>query len=316
MPLDVLISYIYLDSLLRSPLASTLEQRLESWTTLNDTLTYAAKCMCTLIDYNPIIFNQYTNEVGLQTGSDSGLIITIKDKTYESHYIAPKYYTSLDNLRYYLVGKMYRLLSTSSDTSISRMARSYFAILNSEYILRVQVVSIDSTMNKLSSTGYHRYNVTARVIDTIYGKTIPSSPTILQNSQHSIEKILSNNSSHYTSFEYAPNNYYVGLVSHRDISADWIEDSSFKVSQSDHRFKLRPGQEAIMFLKFHNPIFDNQYDYFNIDVSRESSYNALPIIDGNIRDINHIWSDQTTISYSQWLAIVQNLIAKIKSRNY
>ncbi len=96
MPLDVLISYIYLDSLLRSPLASTLEQRLESWTTLNDTLTYAAKCMCTLIDYNPIIFNQYTNEVGLQTGSDSGLIITIKDKTYESHYIAPKYYTSLE----------------------------------------------------------------------------------------------------------------------------------------------------------------------------------------------------------------------------
>ncbi len=57
-------------------------------------------------------------------------------------------------------------------------------------------------------------------------------------------------------------------------------------------------------------------NFDNLDIESTASYNALPIIDGNIRDINHIWSNQTTISYSQWLAIVQNIITTIKSRNY
>jgi hypothetical protein len=316
MPLDVLISYIYLDSLLRSPASDSILNVIESQSTLNDTLKYAAKFLFTLNDYNPIILKQYANEVGFQTGSDSGLTMTINNQQFTTQFKAAKYHVNLSWLRYKLADKIYQLLA--SDTATVKLAKAYYAALYSNYILRVKVISIDSIMNKLSPFGMHRYKVTAQVVDTIIGKIIPAltNNSTLVRSQPQNKTVLNDTSSHYMTFEYVPNSYHIGTSFNRGISSDWDEDSSFIVSKYNHEFTMRSGQEAVVFLTFCNPIYDNQYDYFNLDVESRTSYNALPIIGGSVRDINHVWSDQTLVSYNQWLLSVQNLIAKIKNRNY
>lgn len=317
MPLDVLISYIYLDSLFRSPLSATLEERLESWTTLNDTLTYAAKALFTLKDYNPIIFNQYADEASWRTGSDSGLTQKVDGKEYESQYIAAKYHSYLNNFEYLIPNKIYEILK--SDTNTIKLAKAYYATLYADYILRVKIISIDSTINKLSPLGKKRYNVTAQIVDTISGKAIPSIPNYSTQSfvkSHS-KLLLNDTSTHYTTFEYVSHNYLTGTYFDlHNIFNSWTEDSAFTVSSLNHEFNMIPGQEAIVFLRYDNHIVDNQNDYYNLDLERSASYNALPIIDGNVRDINHIWSDQTNLTYSQWLFIVHNIITKIKNRNY
>lgn len=307
MPLDVLISYIYLDSLLRSPLASTLNQKLESWTTLNDTLTYAAKALFTLKDYNPIILNQYANEVGLQQSSSGNRIVKVGGNDWTTQSNVGKYRTSLTHLMDNIAFRMHQILK--SDTSTANIADACLSVLFSDYIIRVKVVNIDSTLNKHSPVNEYRYNVTAQVLDTIVGKIIPALSNNTQYINHlQNKKIISNDSStHYTTLQYIKQNYYPN---------GYKEDSSFIESELKHNFKLSPGQELIMFLSFNNRLYDNQNDYFDIDLAPSASYNALPIIAGNVRDVNKIWSEQTIISYEQWIAIVQNVIAKIKSTNY
>ena len=70
----------------------------------------------------------------------------------------------------------------------------------------------------------------------------------------------------------------------------------------DSGFAMRPGQEAIVFLGYHDELRDSCFDYYNLSVEPQA-WNALLIKDGNVRDWNHVWTGEPTqvsLSYEEW----------------
>ncbi|MFZ1571868.1 MAG: hypothetical protein WAT89_03935, partial [Candidatus Kapaibacterium sp.] len=66
MPIDVILSYIYTDSLVRFFEKGT-RKKINSWTTMNDTLKSSVVALYKMVDYNPMIFRQYDGETGLNS---------------------------------------------------------------------------------------------------------------------------------------------------------------------------------------------------------------------------------------------------------
>ena len=137
----------------------------------------------------------------------------------------------------------------------------------SDYILRVKIVDIDSVANKNNSIeNAYRYNVTAQVLDTIVGKTIPTlSYSVTNRFQPSKAKVTLNDSSaHFTTFQYVKGNYYESISNDDVISSNWIPDTAFTYSQTDQSFNLSVGQQAIVFLLFKNGRISNQIYNFKV----------------------------------------------------
>ncbi len=86
--------------------------------------------------------------------------------------------------------------------------------------------------------------------------------------------------------------------------------------QANGGFQMQVGQEALVFLTHSGQRYDSTNDYFDLNVDPRASYGALPIINGQVRDVNHIWSNQTMISYDDWKARVYELRNKILTGKY
>jgi hypothetical protein len=295
MPYDIMYSYIYLDSLLRFTTVYQQDSLIRSWSTLNDTLTNSLKFLYKIVDYNPIIFNQYSGEAALLNTSVSG----------------GRYNSSLFDLRNKMASKLMSLVSQSN-------RKSLFTLLFSDYILKVLVVSIDSTLDKrrlpvIESSDSKRYKVYATILDTIKGKVfIDENPEQELTSKKSDILLTSQTpiiafqyiKMCYSQHPYYPDNPYLNIEN----------DTTF--SDNNGGFKMSVGQEAIVFLTHGNQLFDFQYDYFDLDVESMYSNNALPIINGSVRDINLIWSQNTLQSYEAWRQAVNSLIQKILTRTF
>ena len=63
-----------------------------------------------------------------------------------------------------------------------------------------------------------------------------------------------------------------------------------------------------LFFDFNNDGWEDVYvgndfhenDYYYLHLEPWASNNALPIIDGKVRDLNHVWSDQDLLPYRDW----------------
>jgi hypothetical protein len=285
MPTDVIIGYIALDSLLRFASETSVDSLLNEWTTLNDTLKWSVKYLYKLNDYNPIIFNQYMNEVLINQ--------KIKSNT-------GKYRLTLNHLKYALSEKFRKIYTNSTKLA-------FYSMFYADFILKVRLLSIDSLINYSSSLHYISFNANVQILDTLKGRVFPPQ----QNIQPSI-----NSSSfipqHNFSFQFTSENYNsLGVINQEQLY--FKKDSIFS---KNNGFRMTTGQEAIIFITFKNPLFDFQYDYFDLELNQRCSLNALRIENDNVYDVNHVWSNQTVIPYTQWKQLYENYLLQIMNLSY
>ncbi|MFC2131430.1 hypothetical protein ACFLSQ_08345 [Bacteroidota bacterium] len=297
MPYDVLIGYVYLDSLLRFGDKKAYDSLYQSWNSLNDTLTGALKYLYIINDYDPAIFNQYANEVKFYHNRGPQLIKIIGDTSTTPPTVGP-YNLYLDRLKYKSCKKFREIYSGSR-----KMA--YYSMLYADIILRVKIINIDSMINKNSSLGYYSFNATAVILDTLKGKIIPTYQMPEPKKSVPLSSALFN-------FQYTPYNYGMfGVVGHEPLYSR--RDTAFFDGRD---FRMKIDQEAIIFVKFHDPKFDFQNDYFDLELEQTCSLNALRIENGVVFDINNVWSEQVEIPYSEWKQIYLNLLDDIYNSDY
>jgi hypothetical protein len=285
MPVDIIIGYIALDSLLRFTSERSVDSLLNQWTTLNDTLKWAVKYLYKLNDYNPIIFNQYMSEVLLHQTVDL---------------TEGKYILTLNHLKYILSEKFRKTYSNSNKLA-------FYSMLYADYILRVRILSIDSLTNYTSALQYTSFKANVQILDTLKGRVFPQP----QNVQPSNLKSLSI-PPHNFNFQFPSSGYNsLNVISQKQLY--FKTDSVFSKNSG---FRMNTGQEAIIFITFKNPLFDYQNDYFDLELNQRCSLNALRIENDNVYDVNHVWSNQTVIPYTQWKQLYQNYLQQIINMSY
>jgi hypothetical protein len=287
MPADITRAYKYLDSLLCIATDKSMDSLLNQWTTLNDSLKISLKYLYKLIDYNPIIFNQYLGEVGLNQKSNPKIA-------------NGKYLISPFLLNYDLCEKFRKLYSNTNKLA-------FYSMFYSNYILRVRILSIDSLRNKNSPLHYMSFNANVQILDTLKGKVFPPQQNIPPPSPATSVILPNNFSFQYTSISYNS----LGMINQEQLY--FKTDSVFSKKNG---FRMKTGQEAIIFITFKNPKYDFQYDYFDLGLNQRCSLNALRIENGNVYDVNHVWSNQTVITYTQWKQIYQNYLQQIMNMSY
>ncbi len=300
MPYNVLIGYVYLDSLLRFGNKPTLDSLFKSWYALNDTLKGVLKYMYIINSYNPMFFNQYANEVRFYQKRGKRELKIIGDNSDTLPPTSGRYTLSLSRLKDDACEK-FREVYTGSN----KMA--YYSMLYADYILRVRIISIHSMLNKNSSLDYYRYKATSIVLDTLKGNKIPiKCPDMLVNNK--ITSVIDC----FFNFQYSPLNYGMfNVVGQEPLYSR--PDTAFIIGNS---FGMHNNQEAIVFIRFNNPKYDFQNDFFDLDLEGRCSLNALRIENGNIFDINNVWSAQTVVPYNNWKQIYMNLLNNIMNGNY
>ncbi len=327
MPYDILLSYIYLDSLLISTKHKQTDSIIKSWTTMNSNLSNTLKYLYKIIDYNPIIFKQYCNEVSLNrkdnnkqpfiyyyhadslTGEFNGIIDTVANDT--SNMGLGKYTNDLINLVPKLCSKIWNLANDSLIIKNSKVA--YWSALYSDYIFKIKVLKIDSIKNKNTPLNYKRYNVTAQVLDTLKGQIYI--PYLVDTQiKKTINRNQSNESFSLIQFEYTPKNYIKDNNDDSNKSEFKLNDSLFQDYFGN--FKMDINQEAIVFLKHCNYLVDYQNDYYDLDLEPSCSNNALPLINGQVRDLNHYWSSNNYINYLDWKNIYLQVKNQIINKSY
>lgn len=273
MPYDVMLGYIYLDSLLKN---TTYEEVYKScwnrWINeeskeMNDTLKYAFQYLYKLMDYDPIRFVQFHDNMDM------------------------KYYTMSPMS---ISGQLSRVLN--SKTPNLRKKTSFGLIHKSQHILHVKVIDVYRIpyrwyMSDTIDYNKYLYNISAVVIDTIKGQTFkPVETNMLKINIKDEKKLALIGSSN-------------PAISFRHTNGPYCNDEfPFKTDPDlldmNGDLLLQSGQELIVFLTYGNRLVDEQNDYYGLDL-----ITVYPVIDGKVRDITHIWSDNDLIDYEDWFKI-------------
>lgn len=289
MPSGITTSYHFIDSLLRLGKFEFSGQYYDKWNINRDSLKLFAKMLYEMSDFNPILYNQYTDETLLYTQYP------------QYRHINPFYF--------------FRNSIQSKSSLSSQLKQEQFAIyaaLTSDYILRISVVSIDSTDDIVPPLDYKSYRVKAKILDTIKGRNLPihcDSALMIKQSKIVHKNKKNKTTDCYMYFQYSPYVYEAYNESSSESRTFLKRDSVF--TQFGGTFKMQKGQEAIVFLTFQNGRLDSKNDYYDISVSRHCSNGALSISNGIVTDVNKVWSPNATTSYSSWKASYRAIVDKI-----
>jgi|GEM_PF-2029253 len=299
MPIDVLFGYIALDSLskfyndsifiaIRGHNLSTAFMKLEP---SNDTLHSIWKYLYKMMDYNPIIFRQYLNELCI---SQNG------------------------NIKYNFFYDVGVLLAKSHYIEHPLKKRIASAMIP-DYILKVQVVRIDSMKAPIASYGdtskYKYYNISCIVLDTIKGKVIPMDTiNISENLKKQEEK---SSISYRFNFVISTNSYSQPRRGYSNTPHPFPKVDSLIFDKSLEIMRVEQGQELLVFLQCTNPLWSKTQDHFQIyTIPFTSNSGVMPIIDGMVSDVNKVWSDSTWIPYSSWKEKYNEVVDMIMNKKY
>ncbi len=314
MPDYVLESYMYIDSLLKSP-DMKFRTLMWHWPCFEDTMKTLLKHLYIVNDYSPVVFNQYVNEVdyykyrkdrkkmAMYTIDKYGnkTVVDNKEKRDTTDYSGP-YHNSLKTLCYSF--NKLREIKEYSD----QMA--YFAVLYSDYILRVKIVSVDSYIDKGASINDRTYNYRAVVLDILKGQTLPANTVRLPD-----EDDESNPPAF--SFQSSPYTFMNSKWGHFEYNAATEDFRPYRPDTAfGERFIMKHGQEAIVFVKMNNPKIDYECDWFDLQLEPECSLGALRIENGIVYDINNIWSSQDALDYEDWKQIFLKYKNNILTEKY
>lgn len=281
MPYDILLSYIYLDSASRHIDRGEFRKYIDTLSHMNDTLANTMKYYYKLVDYNPIIFRQYASETQLDQKQ--------------------RYDTPVSEIEESSLWE-YREFTPDS------IKNALYSMLLSEYILKVKITGIDSmkapnTMWIGDTTTYRYFQAECEVQDTIKGKVFNSysNPSLgidsetIQNSVNPTLMTFSFTKSAYT--HWSPK-----------AKEDWYPKKDTNLTNYWGQFMPKVGQEMIIFLVHGNKLYDEHNDFWQLSTIYRTSNLALPVINGEVRDVNKVWSDNESMPYSDWLLRYQELL--------
>lgn len=296
MPYDVLLGYIamdsiarfYNDSAYRAVRGQSLERDLDNLQPSNDTLHTIWRLWYQMQDYDPIRFYQYLIEQYISQNNNYAF-------------------------RFYNV----QTLSYKTHKLNHPLKKRIASALIPDFILKVQVVGIDSMKSPVSGYGdtskFIFYDIKCIVLDTLKGKVIPMESISNNLSQKKTEQpnsingyfhfVVSNNS--YPQVRYSPhsNTYFPKIDS-------LIFDNSTKF------MRVHNGQELLVFLSLVDELHTKTHDYIHIHTATPASNGVLPIVNGMVSDVNKIWSDNTWISYESWKEKYNDAVNIIMTKDY
>jgi len=273
-PRNVRGAYLYLDTLMRSPNASRMFQKSDVQEMKPRSVARLASYLYLMNDYNPMLFAQYADGIEMR-----------------------------QNDMYRL---SFRRFSSSVYNHIRDAARGHgdalYSILYADYILRVKIHAVEPSFHE-GQLETHYYRVTAEVTDTLKGKFFQP------YERPALAEYVKPWGSSTIQFQYTPDNYLdpAEIARDRDEVKLPYQHNDPAFTTGEGRFGMRPGQEAIIFLRHGDRLIDTDNDYYYLHLEPWASYNALPIIDGKVRDVNHLWSDQEMLGYRQWRSRFQSL---------
>lgn len=277
-PRNVRSAYLYLDTLMRTPEAVNMFQKIDLKSINAGALARLASSLYQMSDYNPVIYSQYVDGNELR---------------------------SEENYRFDL-RRFSDAVYTRFRGQMNSHAPASYALLYADYILRVKIHAVEPSFDE-GQLESQFYRVTAEVMDTVKGRYFqpyerPSLAAYVR--PWAISTIQ---------FQYTPDNYLEVSNTVRDR-----DDLKFPYTRKDPafmtgegRFGMTPGQEAIVFLRHEGRLVDADNDYYYLHLEPWASYNALPVLDGMVRDVNNIWSDRELLSYNEWRSRFQLLRGQI-----
>ncbi len=278
MPWDVMAAYIVADSIARFDATNMVERGLRLARTLNDTIRGIARYLYAMADYNPVLLKQYGIEVSLDRGN--------------------RYHASILAIAQEAKETIWQATPNRTD------ARALFSGIQADYILRVHIIAVDSMVYRQGTytDGSYVYRVTCVVLDTLKGRVFPSCTGDADNrdaaqqaSAGSCIQFL------YTAKTWwDPNATDMALTNRNHGGLAFARDSAFCTGAIDSTFRMRTGQEAIVFLSYRNHLYDSTHDHIQLDLDPLASFGALPIINGRVRDVNHFWTNDLWTDYPAW----------------
>lgn len=307
MPLEVLYSYIYIDSLLRSVTNEQFRERVNQWNTINDTLKYLAQGLTILKDYDPIRYNQYRIESELRRikGPDSMIVpidSTLLAENTPVNY-PQQYRSQISTIENRVIRKFQDIKEYSGFSNDSKI----IDVLSADYVYRATVIAVDSMKSKYypndsTQRTMYDYRVIVTIQDTLKGKVIK--PITFGNLEiHKKKKHqMSEENQQYYQFQYATN--------HCD------EAHSPLIQKPDGFINLQAGQELIVFLRFTNFRLDCYNDYYDNEIDLRGFSMMLPITNNTVHDIKKIWSANDTIPYPDWKNEFMQIKNMLLTRNY
>jgi hypothetical protein len=297
MPFDVLLSYIYADSLARfgsDSISYAMQMKCREWKlagSLNDTLRNMIRGIYLMTDYDPALFEQFRGEIGLKSGRGK------------------RYHMTIDPIIWGAESALEMGVSPEEQ-------RAIYSVIRPDYVLRVKVLAIDSARCKTCIISDYKYRVTAQVLDTLKGRVFQQASidqAALDGKQ--LDRSVAGNPS-LIQFQYVLINYTDPFEATSDRPYEYmVRDSAF-LAEDGRRFRMKVGQEAVVFMRHANWLLDSAADYYDIILDKWASYNGLPIIDGRVRDVNHVWSNDLYMSYEEWKERFFGLRRKILTGNY
>ncbi len=260
-------AYLYVDTLMRSPNLDRLLQDADLRGMKHGSIGRLASYLFQMNDYNPVIFAQYADGAEMHRSDRSG-----------------------SSLRQFSHVVYNHIRNTGG-----RQDNALYSTLRADYILRVKIRSVDPSFDE-GQLENHYYRVTAEVLDTLKGQCFQPYERL------ELATAAPDNRTGSIQFQYTPDTYLQPTIGSRDrddIPFPYtIDDPAFLTGEQ--RFGMRPGQEAIIFLRHDEHLVDAEHDYYYLHLDPWASNSALPIVDGRVRDLNHIWSDQDLLSYHDW----------------
>lgn len=309
MPFEQLVSYVAIDSALRTRSRKQICDWIDSQNGWNDTLQVLSKYYYSIVNEDPGRFAQYEVETRLKRSVDTNLhVIKLSDTTKQSSVSTGRYQTSFSSVRESLENKLV------GEWPDSTSRRAYRSMLSSDIIIKVRVLSIDSVTNKLTQTPMKSYAATCLVIDTIKGQILPGPGNLVNQVSESghTEQILTVPGS-VIRFEYLPILYPAYLESNSAGDSDVVRDSVFTDSKGE--FTMHTSQECIVFLSYMNPLVDDNNDYFNLSINHYANGGAISIDNGTVRDLNKVWSTNGYLSIQDFDSKMSTIIDLIMNRN-
>ena len=185
----------------------------------------------------------------------------------------------------YLIGLLGKTHSLLANIELNTPNEFVMEDLNAaDYLLNVQVNSVQS-LPSIYHPNEYVYQVNATVLDTLKGKVFQQ----CNNNQNLInkkpgEKPLTNGSTICFTYFTGP---YSNDFTNRKIHPT-LKDSTGNLT-------IHPGQQLIITLSHEDYLWDYNYDYFDLTL-----LTAIPVINGQVIDLNQEWSNSTTLNYSDW----------------
>ncbi len=278
MPAEVLRAYIHLDSLARFNTDGGLVQFSKAWVEKPALLKKTLSSYYSVMDYDPLRYQQYDYETAL------------KSWLFRSE-----------------LGGTTRFLpdALAEAASVAGEGAALKTILMPDYVLRITVLAVDSIPTGAPFGSPYIFNVTAQVQDTLKGQKFV---TCQEQRGGGSSQTAAMSASSCLYFQYNPRTYADYDIPNRKSDSAFIN--------AGRKFAMRPGQEAVVFLHFSEQKFDSTHDAFELFLGPPGSGATFPVIDGQVRDVNHIWSPETLMPYAAWKRRFLELRDKILNGTY